>query len=582
MGSTAASEVPWASRERACSAVLSAAWVDTRAPRRVCRVCCPAASGHKVGRYRRSVDSLKVILTGEHLFAYYPNMPETPSATTAAVVCTEVDGLSAALCELAGHIHAATAELVRLLGRLDAIDGWQGVGIRSLGHWASIYLGIDLRTASLQAKVGRQLEELPAIAAAATAGELGWSKLRLVAQVAEPESDKKWLELAREMSVGQLARVVGAYRRAAETDDPDRSENHRERRGIWLFDEPDGLVRVTGLLEPDDAAVLRAGLAAQGERLWRHDGNDHTGDDPAETGADHPAAPARSDVPANDTAARPTDDAAPSTPTTGDPDDATTGGAASDAASTAAGAGVGAGAAPPPPVDAGAGEPAWPSEVDPTLAARDPVASRRVDAFVAPARAPPAARDRPHDGGDLPQDLLVVDHDVLSLHAEVGRSQLHNGPAIASHTARRLCCDARIRPLGFRDGPGCAFPGCTARHVDAHHLVFWDDGGATDLANLCLLCRHHHRLLHEGGYTATLIDGHPRFYRPDGTPIRPPDPPPPDPSRGTTHLRPRPPGAGGGPPSPAPPGGAGGAPSAPPPGGGGAGGWGGGGGGSPT
>ena len=489
-------------------------------------------------------------------------MPETPSATTAAVVCTEVDGLSAALCELAGHIHAATAELVRLLGRLDAIDGWQGVGIRSLGHWASIYLGIDLRTASLQAKVGRQLEELPAIAAAATAGELGWSKLRLVAQVAEPESDKKWLELAREMSVGQLARVVGAYRRAAETDDPDRSENHRERRGIWLFDEPDGLVRVTGLLEPDDAAVLRAGLAAQGERLWRHDGNDHTGDDPAETGADHPAAPARSDVPANDTAARPTDDAAPSTPTTGDPDDATTGGAASDAASTAAGAGVGAGAAPPPPVDAGAGEPAWPSEVDPTLAARDPVASRPVDALVALARAALAAGDRPDDADDLTEVLLVVDHDVLSLHAEVGRSQLHNGPAIASHTARRLCCDARIRPLvhrdgqpldlgrahrlvnraqrralRFRDGPGCAFPGCTARHVDAHHLVFWDDGGATDLANLCLLCRHHHRLLHEGGYTATLIDGHPRFYRPDGTPIRPPDPPPPDPSRGTTHLR---------------------------------------------
>src|SRR5918996_1933073 len=194
MGSTAGSEVPWASRwsmamvtpnagtmrmppptpnspdrkpatkpttaarasrERACSAVLSAAWVDTRAPRRVCRVCCPAASGHKVGRYRRSVDSLKVILTGEHLFAYYRNMPETPSAPTAAVVCTEVDGLSAALCELAGHIHAATAELVWLLGRLDAIDGWQGVGIRSLGHWASSYLGIVLRPASLQAKVGR-------------------------------------------------------------------------------------------------------------------------------------------------------------------------------------------------------------------------------------------------------------------------------------------------------------------------------------------------------------------------------------------------------------------------------------------
>src|ERR671919_2264679 len=75
--------------------------------------------------------------------------------TAPSVVRTEVDELTAQLCELAGHVHAATAELVRLLGRLDAIDGWQGVGIRSLGHWASIYLGIDLCTASLQAKVGR-------------------------------------------------------------------------------------------------------------------------------------------------------------------------------------------------------------------------------------------------------------------------------------------------------------------------------------------------------------------------------------------------------------------------------------------
>lgn len=69
--------------------------------------------------------------------------------------------------------------------------------------------------------------------------------------------------------MGQLGRVVGAYRRASETDDSDRSENHRERRGLWLFDEPDALVRVTGLLEPDDAAVLRAALAASTELLWR-------------------------------------------------------------------------------------------------------------------------------------------------------------------------------------------------------------------------------------------------------------------------------------------------------------------------
>jgi hypothetical protein len=196
------------------------------------------------------------------------------------------------------------------------------------------------------------------------------------------------------------------------------------------------------------------------------------------------------------------------------------------------------------------------------LAARDPVASRRVDALVALARVALAAGGLPDDRDDLTEVLVVVDHDVLALGCEVGRCQIHNGPPIGSQTARRLSCDALIRPLihrngqplalgrgqrlvnraqrralRFRDGPGCAFPGCAARHADAHHLVYWTDGGLTDLDNLVLLCRHHHRLLHEGRYRAAMVDGRPRFFRPDGTPIRPPDPPPADTARGSSGLR---------------------------------------------
>jgi Domain of unknown function (DUF222) len=204
--------------------------------------------------------------------------PATPASLVGpdgpAVVRTEADQVSAALRELAGQIHAANAELVGLLSRFDALGGWHGIGIRSLGHWASIHLGIDVRTAAQQTQIGRRLAALPTIAAAAAAGELGWSKLQLVARVADPASEAKWLGLAREMAVGQLARVVSAYRRASETDDPDRCRNHRDRRGVWLFDQPDGLVRITGLLEADDAAVLRAALAAQVELLWRNRDDD--------------------------------------------------------------------------------------------------------------------------------------------------------------------------------------------------------------------------------------------------------------------------------------------------------------------
>ena len=57
-------------------------------------------------------------------------------------------------------------------------------------------------------------------------------------------------------------------------------------------------------------------------------------------------------------------------------------------------------------------------------------------------------------------------------------------------------------------------------------MIHWADGGETKLGNLVLLCRHHHRLVHEGGFRVTLsASGEKRFRRPDGPPVLPgPDP----------------------------------------------------------
>jgi hypothetical protein len=46
----------------------------------------------------------------------------------------------------------------------------------------------------------------------------------------------------------------------------------------------------------------------------------------------------------------------------------------------------------------------------------------------------------------------------------------------------------------------CRFPGCNARRCDAHHVRHWADGGPTRLDNLVLLCRRHHRAVHEEGF----------------------------------------------------------------------------------
>jgi hypothetical protein len=147
----------------------------------------------------------------------------------------------------------------------------------------------------------------------------------------------------------------------------------------------------------------------------------------------------------------------------------------------------------------------------------------------------------PAAGGERQQVVVHVDLETLAAD-EPGRCELGDGTAIAPETARRIACDAALvklaegrhgaldvgrrtraippairRALNARDH-GCRFPGCTnTRFVDAHHIHHWARGGRTCVDNLVLLCRHHHRLVHEGGFTLSRRpDGRLTFRRPDG------------------------------------------------------------------
>ncbi len=58
--------------------------------------------------------------------------------------------------------------------------------------------------------------------------------------------------------------------------------------------------------------------------------------------------------------------------------------------------------------------------------------------------------------------------------------------------------------------------------MDAHHIQHWADGGETSMDNLVLLCRNHHRLVHESGYGVhTDPAGIIHFTLPDGKRIPP-------------------------------------------------------------
>jgi hypothetical protein len=103
---------------------------------------------------------------------------------------------------------------------------------------------------------------------------------------------------------------------------------------------------------------------------------------------------------------------------------------------------------------------------------------------------------------------------------------LGGGPTQPLEVGRtsRVVTPAQRAALVVRDG-GCALAGCDRPPAwcEAHHLVHWLHGGPTDLANLALVCRAHHRAVHEGGWRlARDPDGQLAATPPHRRPQRPP------------------------------------------------------------
>jgi hypothetical protein len=148
-----------------------------------------------------------------------------------------------------------------------------------------------------------------------------------------------------------------------------------------------------------------------------------------------------------------------------------------------------------------------------------------------------------------------TDRATVVLHARTGSAgndactgaEIEGGGVAHPSTLERLLCAARVetvhedqagrvvgvgritrvppawllRQIRYRDG-GCRFPGCgTNAFTQAHHIVFWREGGATDLDNLATLCSWHHKLVHEyGWWIKGSAQRELRWYRPDGTRYR--------------------------------------------------------------
>jgi hypothetical protein len=479
-----------------------------------------------------------------------------------SIVATHPDGiaidrLGEEITELAAHIHAATCRWLELVAEFDRRTGWSR-GCRSCAEFLSWRCAIAPGAAREHVRVARRLEELPLIRAAFREGRLRYSKVRALTRVGNVEHEEGLLGLARHSTAAQLERMVRAYRGVVATE---HAAAARPSRYVTWEHGDDGSLCLRACLPAEEGAIVLAALDAaveqqRAESTRRREARVLTAaaDVSAETrgAGGHPAGGPGEDVSAEThwaggrSAGGPGEDVSAETRGAGrravvaacDDVSAETRGPGRLAAEAAC-------------VDVSAET--HPS-VEECVEAQPTLSERRADALVLMADTMLAGPAIGRNGGDRYQVVVHVDTATLSSSAAGdGRSELADGTPLAGETARRLACDAAIVPLVERDGRplsvgrktrtvppalrralasrdrGCRFPGCTSRcSVDAHHIEHWARGGLTSLDNLVQLCRFHHRLLHEGGFSVERAGPDFVFRRPDGRRLSPV----PRPSRG--------------------------------------------------
>jgi hypothetical protein len=419
----------------------------------------------------------------------------TPQTIPTPERVAELERLGDEIALLAAHLDAATARLLGLIREFDARAGWNN-GHRSCAEWLSWRVGLDLGAARERVRVARALGSLPRLAQALARGELSYSKVRALTRVATPETEERLLAVGRAGTASHVERIVRGWRlvdRKAEAREADKQHASRE---LWMYPDSDGMVLIRGRLTPEVGALLTQALAAARETLYqRRRRNEDEGASSAQT------------------------EGASSAPAAGGPS-ARVGGLQ-------------------------AGMPATQSEHQ-----APPAAQQQADALALLAETALHHGFDPGTSGERYQIVVHVDAEVLADAEDPGQSALEDGTRVSAETSQRLACDAsRVvmrhdpegrllevgartrtippalrRALQYRDR-GCRFPGCPVRFGQGHHILHWAQGGPTTLSNLAMLCRRHHRAVHEEGFQLErLSSGELRFTSPDGRVV--PDVPP--------------------------------------------------------
>ncbi len=436
---------------------------------------------------------------------------------------------------LSTHIEVAGHRLLQLVAEFDARRGWELGGHASCAHWLAARAGLDLGTAREKVRVARALEELPETSAWLGLGRISFSQARALTRVATPDDEAELLEAAHGMTTARIERMVRGWRMKSAADAVARDEERQRSRCFSIVLDLDGMYIVRGRLTPEQGAVLMRAIEAAGDVLFREEthGQAYEARVPvSDPGSQANPIPCGGHVPgaANAPGAGRVPQASRTSRTRPDTQAAAARRRA-DAVALLAECALGAGFGPR----------RQGGEEEPASEAVSPASASLTDSDVAgtpdPADAPASPSPLASSGSRAGRYQVMLHVEMNALRKDdptcgAGCSHLHDGIRVSHETSRRLSCDAAVVPL-FLDAEGrisdagharrvvnptlrraldardrgCRFPGCGRGHTEAHHIHHWADGGETSLDNCVLLCRYHHRLLHEGGWSMQLLPG---------------------------------------------------------------------------
>lgn len=456
--------------------------------------------------------------------------------------------LEKAITQLAAHIHSATWRLLELIREYDESEAWYGPGLNSVAHWLNWKCGMNLGAARERVRVAHALPDLPKISEKLRRGEISYSKVRAMTRVATVKNEDFLLSIAKYGTAAHVERVVRNYRtmnrNEALTWD---NERHYQRKLVWYFDDAGYLV-LRGRFTPEAGAVIVRALQLAKDHLWEESKNvsaeipeqkNPANPIPYEyesadamlrvsegflTGAGHEIEPEELTEPkissfdddkpkvcdsCNHVHPKATKTAYVSSDAIAIPDAITMEVVDKDSADSNSGS-------------KSASETEEPKNTNNPKNASKPKNSNEPGSFSDKSN----TSTRKSTGGDRYLVHVHTDINTLKADGDGPQSVIDDNANVSAETSRRLACDASVvhwlenhkgEPLSIgrktrtippsirralqRRDLGCRFPGCTCTHyVDAHHIKHWADGGETSMKNLVLLCRKHHRFVHEEGF----------------------------------------------------------------------------------